>query len=209
MADWVTDGTPPFDMWEVDIARADPKAATTPHMQDRMQESVADLFALHWPYKQPQTGRGLRRSALHDHWANAGAVFGQTAGWERGLWYARDTTEASLPYSVDAQPWWPIAQREAAAMADGAVLLDLSPFTKIDITGDSVVDQLNHLTTSQMNIEIGLAIYTQILNPKGGIEMDVTLTRLGETQFHLTSGAATRQRDLGLSAQASERLHNH
>ncbi len=196
LADWIVDCHPALDPWEVDIARVDPLAARPAHMADRMREAVSDLFALHWPYKQPKAGRDLRRSTLHDRWAAQGAVFGLTAGWERGLWYARNEGERDLPYSTNAQPWWPIAAREAAQMEDGAVLLDLSPFTKIDISGDGAVDALNRLTTAQMNMPPGRAAYTQILNDRGGIEMDVTLTRLGEHRFHLTSGAATRSRDL-------------
>lgn len=196
LADWAADGHPPMDMWEVDIARADPLAAAPEHMAERMEEAVADLFTLHWPYKQPKAGRGLRTSALHDQWAAAGAVFGLTAGWERGLWYARDDSERDLPYSTGAPPWRAIVQREAAEMAEGAVLIDLSPFTKIDISGPGTLSGLNHLATAQLNVAAGRAVYAQLLNTRGGIEADVTITRLGEDHFHLTSGAATRARDL-------------
>ncbi|MEO0750828.1 MAG: glycine cleavage T C-terminal barrel domain-containing protein, partial [Pseudomonadota bacterium] len=198
LADWVTDGHPPMDMWEVDVARIDPIAATPTHMAARMKEAVADLFAMHWPYKQPTAGRNLRVSALHDRWAAAGAAFGVTAGWERGLWYAHDPEEHNLPYSVAKQPWWPMAAREAAQMQNGAVLLDLSPFSKFRVRD---LDALNTLTTAQMDQPIGRAIYTQMLNPRGGIEMDVTVTRLGTDSFEITSGAATRQRDLAYLRQ--------
>lgn len=189
LADWVVDGHTPMDMWEVDVARVDPRAADPAHMEARMEEAVADLFAMHWPYKQPKAGRDLRRSALHDHWAAEGAHFGLTAGWERGLWYGQE----DLPYSVGAQPWWKIAAREAGEMAEVAVLLDLSPFSKFRVRG---LEGLNRLTTAQMDQAIGRAIYCQTLNPRGGIEMDVTVTRLREDLFEITSGAATRARDL-------------
>ncbi|MEL7544745.1 MAG: FAD-dependent oxidoreductase, partial [Pseudomonadota bacterium] len=191
LADWIVDGHPPMDMWEVDVARVDPATATQTHLSARMEEAVADQFALHWPYKQSRAGRDLRRSALHDRWAGVGAHFGVTAGWERALWYG-----AAQPYSVGAQGWWPIAHTEAAAMADGTALIDLSPFTKIAISGPDVVAALNRTCTAQMNVEVEYAVYTQILNPSGGIEMDVTITRVSEDAFHLTSGAATRTRDL-------------
>lgn len=196
LADWVVDGHPPMNMWEVDIARVDPATATPAHMAARMQEAVSDLFAMHWPYKQPKAGRGLRRSPLHAHWAAAGAVFGLTAGWERGLWYARDAAECDLPCSVGAQGWWPIVRREAAVMAAGTALMDLTPFSKIDISGPGALAALNRVCTAQIDVAPGRAVYTQCLNPVGGIEADVTVTRLAETEFHLTSGAATRARDL-------------
>jgi len=191
LADWITDGTAPMDMWEVDVARVDPATARPAHMQDRMKEAVSDLFALHWPHKQPQAGRGLRKSALHDRWAAAGAQFGVTAGWERGLWYG-----APQRYSVGDQPWWPIAEAEAAVMAQGAALIDLSPFTKVEISGPDALYGLNWLSTAPLDVAEGRAVYAQLLNPQGGIEMDVTITRLGAALFHLTSGAATRARDL-------------
>ncbi len=191
LADWIADGHPPMDMWEVDIARVDPKTATPTHMQARMEESVSDLFAMHWPYKQPKAGRGLRKSVLHDNWAAAGANFGVTAGWERGLWYGD-----AQSYSVSAQPWWPLARAEAAVMAEGAALIDLSPFTKLDISGPDVLTALNRICTAQIDVAVGRTVYTQLLNQRGGIEMDVTITRVGEEAFHLTSGAATRWRDL-------------
>ncbi|WP_282152318.1 GcvT family protein [Ruegeria atlantica] len=191
LADWMVDGHPPMDMWEVDVARVDPHTASAEHMADRMEEAVADLFALHWPYKQPNAGRGLRTTALHDFWAEAGAHFGLTAGWERGLYYG-----PAQPYSTTDQGWWTLVEAEAAVLAQGTALIDLSPFAKLDITGPDALKALNHLTTAQMDVPIGRAVYTQILNARGGIEMDVTITRLGRDAFHLTSGAATRMRDL-------------
>ncbi|WP_373502950.1 FAD-dependent oxidoreductase [Aestuariivirga sp.] len=196
LADWIVDGEQPIDLWEVDIARIDPATASDSHMQERMIEAVSDLFAMHWPFKQPTAGRGLRRSALHDKWAAQGAVFGLTAGWERGLWYATDESERKLPYSVGVQAWQGIAEREAAQMAKGTALIDLSPFTKIDVKGIDAEAFLQRLCTANVAREIGRAVYLLMLNARGGIEMDVTVTRLDERTFRITSGAATRQRDL-------------
>ncbi|MEL7258840.1 MAG: FAD-dependent oxidoreductase, partial [Pseudomonadota bacterium] len=202
LAGWMVDGSPEWDAWEVDVARADPKAADAAHMSARMEEAVADLFALHWPYKQPKAGRGLRCSALHDRWVAHGAVFGQTAGWERGLWYAQSEAERDLSYSVGVQPWWDIAASEAAEMACGAVLLDLSPFTKIEVSGRDSAEALNRLCTANVDVDRHRTVYTQMLNDQGGIELDVTVTRLGEngfskeSKFLVTSGAATRWRDV-------------
>lgn len=196
LADWMLDGAAPDDAWEVDIARVDPRASASDHVQTRMKEAVSDVFALHWPHKMPQAGRGLRPGPLHGHWAAQGAVFGLTAGWERGLWYAKDTKERDLPYSVGAQPWYDIAQREAAEMERGAVLLDLSPFAKFDISGPDTLAFLQMLAAGNIDQPIGKAIYTPLLNRNGGIEADVTLTRIAYTRFRMVSGAATRWKDM-------------
>lgn len=203
LADWMVDGTAPMDLWEVDIARADPAAATASHLSQRMKEAVSDLMAMHWPYKQPRAGRGLRRSPLHEKWADQGAVFGLTAGWERGVWYAADDTDRALPYAVGDQPWWPLMRREAARMQQGCVLIDLSPFGKFDITGPGALGMLNHLACAQVDVADGTAVYTQLLNDHGGIEADVTITRFGRERFRMTSGAATRWRDLALLRRAA------
>ncbi|MDQ2068149.1 FAD-dependent oxidoreductase [Xinfangfangia sp. CPCC 101601] len=195
MADWMREGHAPYDLWEVDVARADPLAAAAAHVETRMQEAVADVFALHWPFKQSKVGRGLRRSALHEEWEAAGAVFGLTAGWERGLWYAKDASERDLPYSVGAQPWYPIAVREAAQMEAGTALLDLSPFGKFDISGPDALAFLQKIATANLDVAIGRAVYTVMLNARGGIEADVTIRRSGAQSFRLVSGAATRWRD--------------
>ena len=195
LADWMVDGQAPIDLWEVDIARSDPLAAAATHVEARMEEAVADVFALHWPFKQPKAGRGLRKSVLHDDWAQIGAVFGLTAGWERGLWYAQNESERSLPYSVGAQPWYPIAVREAAEMQAGTVLLDLAPFGKFDISGADALPFLQYVATANLDVPVGRAVYTVLLNARGGIEADVTIRRDAEDRFRLVSGAATRWRD--------------
>ncbi len=196
LADWMIEGEAQMDLWEVDVARVDPFAATASHIETRMQEAVSDAFALHWPYKQPKAGRGLRKSALHDKWAAAGAEFGLTAGWERGLWYAQDDSERALPYSTGEQSWQEIAHREAAIMEHGTALLDLSPFGKFDIFGPDALALVQYLATANMDVAPGRAVYTPLLNARGGVEADVTLLRLGPDHFRMVSGAATRQKDL-------------
>jgi 4-methylaminobutanoate oxidase (formaldehyde-forming) len=204
LADWVMTSIEPRDLWGVDIARADPRAASGAHMKERMREAVSDLFAMHWPFKQPTAGRNLRKSLLHEHWAAQGAVFGLTVGWERGLWYAESAAERDLPYTVDGeQPWQPIAEREAAHMQEGAVLLDLTPFTKLDVSGPDALALLNPIAAAQLDIAIGRAVYTPLLNARGGIEADVTITRLAKDHFRLVSGAATRRRDVALLRRAA------
>jgi len=196
LADWMVEDAAPMDLWEVDVARVDPLAATATHVETRMEEAVADAFALHWPFKQPKAGRGLRKSVLHDRWASCGAQFGLTAGWERGLWYAKSPDEVDLPYSIGAQPWQDIVHREAAIMNDGTALVDLTPFGKFEVAGTGALDLLQWLCAANIDVSSGHAVYTQMLNERGGIEADLTVTRLGAGRFRVTSGAATRRKDM-------------
>lgn len=206
VAEWIRDRRAPFDLWEVDVARFDRASGSRAFLGARMKEAVGDVFGMHWPYKQARAGRGLRRSALHRAFAEAGAVFGAPTGWERPMWFARSATEAGLEYSFGAQPWWPSAEREAIAVRDATALLELTPFTKIDVCGADALALLQRLCANQIDVEPGRAVYTQMLNAQGGIEADLTVTRRGEIEFRVVSGAATRYRDLAWINAERERL---
>ena len=196
MAQWITAGEAPMDLWDMDIARFDRAANAGRYLAARVTEAVGEVFQVHWPYRQARAGRGVRRSPLHDAFAAAGAVFGAPAGWERPLWFAREASEARLRYGFGAQAWWPAAEREAAAVRDGVALLELTPFTKIDVCGVDALALLQRLCTSDADIAADRAVYTLMLNPHGGIEADVTVTRVDERAFRIVSGAATRSKDL-------------
>ena len=206
LADWMIDKCAPSDLWEVDVARCNPLTASDSHMKLRMQEAVSDLFSMHWPYKQQNAGRLLHTSVLHDRWQSLGAVFGVTGGLERGLWFVQDDKEKALPYSVARQHWQGIAEREAAHLGQGAVLLDLSAFAKFDISGAGALVFLQKIAAANIDVEIGRAVYTTLLNDAGGIEADVTLTRLGEQGFRMTSGGNTRFHDLALLRRSLRKL---
>lgn len=192
MAEWIIDGEPGLDLWALDISRFDHASSSKAFVGARMEESVADLFRMHWPYKQAVAGRGARRSAFHRTFAEKGAVFGAPTGWERPLWYERGNAHS---YSFGRQSWWKAARTEAQAMASGVGLFELSPFTKLDVAGRDAVELMQLLCTSDVDVAQGRAVYTQMLNQRGGIEADVTVTRTGERAFRVVSGAATRQKD--------------
>jgi 4-methylaminobutanoate oxidase (formaldehyde-forming) len=206
MAEWVAAGEPPMDLWEVDIARFDRVSAGKRFLAHRMEEAVANQLDMHWPHKQMKTGRGLRRLALHDAHAAAGAVFGAPAGWERPLWFAACDPEREFRYSYGAQCWWEAAERESLVMRDGVALIDLSPFTKIDISGPQALALLQQLCANDIDVVEGRAVYTQMLNRHGGIEADVTVTRTGGADFRVVSGAATRQKDIAWTTRQRDRM---
>lgn len=196
MAAWIRDNEAPLDLWEVDITRLDPLQSKAGFLEQRLPEAVHNQFAMHWPYKQFDTGRNLRQSAWHDLLATKAAVFGAPGGWERPLWFATDADEAQMEYSYAAQCWWPAARREALHCQRHVSLFELSPFSKIEISGSAALTWLQALCCGDVDIETGRVLYSLMLNRRGGIEAEITLTRLSATRFRIISGAATRFKDL-------------
>ncbi|MGX9182084.1 GcvT family protein [Mesorhizobium sp. BHbdii] len=196
LAQWINDGEPPFDLWEVDIRRAQPFQKNTRYLRERVSETLGLLYADHFPYRQMVTSRGVRRSPLHEHLKARGAVFGEIAGWERANWFARKGQEREYRYSWQRQNWFENQRDEHMAIRTGAGLFDMTSFGKIRVEGRDALSFLQRLCANQMDVPIGRIVYTQMLNTKGGIESDLTVTRLSESAFFLVVPGATLQRDL-------------
>ena len=196
MAEWIRDKQAPMDLWEVDIARFDPQQDDDDYLQARLPEAVFNQFAMHWPYKQFKTGRDLRRSPWHERMAELGAVFGAPTGWERPLWFARDDGERDWGYSYGPQDWWDAAAREARHCRDYVSLFELSPFSKFEVQGEDALALLQRVCCSDIDVDTGRIRYTLMLNDGGGIEAEITVTRLGDQRFRVVGGAATRFKDL-------------
>ncbi len=196
LAQWIEDGQPPFDLWDVDIRRAQPFQGNRQYLRARVSETLGLLYADHFPYRQPETARGVRRSPLHEHLKARGAVFGEAAGWERANWFADDGQEREYRYSWGRQNWFENAAREHAAVREGVGLFDMTSFGKIRVEGRDAGDVLQRIAANDVAVEPGRIVYTQFLNDRGGIEADLTVTRLSETAFLVVTPAATLQRDL-------------
>ena len=196
LAQWMNDGEPPFDLWEVDIRRAQPFQKNRAYLKERVTETLGLLYADHFPYRQMATARGVRRSPLHEHLKARGAVFGEVAGNERANWFARDGQAREYQYSWNRQNWFENQKDEHLAVRNGVGLFDMSSFGKIRVEGRDAMAFLNRLCANQMDVAAGRIVYTQMLNHKGGIECDLTVTRLAESAFFLVVPGATLQRDL-------------
>ncbi|MGB0438772.1 MAG: glycine cleavage T C-terminal barrel domain-containing protein, partial [Paracoccaceae bacterium] len=154
------------------------------------------LYADHYPYRQMETARGIRRSPIHEHLKSAGAVFGEVAGWERANWFAKPGQDAEYKYDWKGQNWFDNHRDEHMAVRTGVGLFDMTSFGKIRVEGRDACAFLNRMCANQINVDAGKIVYTQMLNNRGGIECDLTVTRLSETAFLLVVPAATIQRDL-------------
>ncbi|MEY4697826.1 MAG: hypothetical protein RIT14_2254, partial [Pseudomonadota bacterium] len=148
------------------------------------------------PYRQVETARGVRRTPLHAHLAARGAVFGEVAGWERANWFADPGQEREYRYSWKRQNWFGNQRAEHLAVRNGVGLFDMSSFGKIRVEGRDACAFLNRVCANEVNVPVGRIVYTQMLNPRGGIESDLTVTRLSETAYLLVVPGATLQRDL-------------
>lgn len=196
LARWMTDGAPPFDLWEVDIRRAQPFQKNRRYLRARVTETLGLLYADHFPYRQMASARGIRRSPLHEHLKARGAVFGEVAGWERANWFAEAGQAAEYRHTWGRPNWFANQRAEHMALREGVGLLDMSSFGKIRVEGRDALALLQRLCAGEIDMEAGRIVYTQMLNPKGGIESDLTVARLGEAAFLLVVPAASLQRDL-------------
>jgi glycine cleavage system T protein len=142
------------------------------------------------------TARGVRRSPLHEHLKARGAVFGEVAGWERANWFARPGQEREYRYSWKRQNWFDNQREEHAAVRNAVGLFDMTSFGKIRVEGRDACAFLQRLCANDVHVPVGRIVYTQMLNERGGIESDLTVTRLSETAFFLVVPGATLQRDL-------------
>jgi glycine cleavage system aminomethyltransferase T/glycine/D-amino acid oxidase-like deaminating enzyme len=195
ISEWIRDGHPPIDLWEVDVRRNMPFQINRKYLRERVSESLGLLYATHWPYRQYETARGVRKSALHDRLAKAGACFGEAFGWERANWYAPAGVEPKYEYSYGRQNWFVHSAREHHAVRNGVALFDQSSFGKFRLEGRDAERVLNHVSANNMSVAPGKLVYTQWLNERGGIEADLTVTRLSETAYLIVTGAETEVKD--------------
>jgi len=195
LADWIIDGHPPFDLWDVDIRRCVPFQRNKRYLRDRTVESLGLLYAMHWPFRQPESARGVRRSTLHDRLASAGACFGEVAGFERPNWFAAPGMPPRYEYSYGRQNWFGQSAAEHQAVREQVGLFDQSSFAKFVLKGRDAARVLGRLSANEVDVPIGRIVYTQWLNERGGIEADLTLTREAEDAYLIVTSCATQTRD--------------
>ena len=195
LAEWMDTGEKPFDLGDVDVVRMQPFQGNKKYLHDRSTETLGLLYADHFPYRQKATARGIRRSPLHEHLLKAGAVMGELAGWERANWFAVEGQTPEYEYSWGRQNWFENQAAEHKAVREAVGLYDMSSFGKIRVEGRDAEAVMNKICGGDMSVPAGRIVYTQFLNKNGGIEADVTVTRLSETAYLVVTPAATRLAD--------------
>jgi sarcosine dehydrogenase len=195
LANWIRHGDPGLDLWAFDIRRFGELQAGHRFLHDRAIESYRKYYAIHWPGEELESARGVRRSPLYQSLKQQGAVFGAKFGWERANWFAYDAIPQQDLLGFDRPRQDITVGREHRAAREGVVLVDMSSFTKFEISGALVVEFLQYLAVANIDKPVGGAAYTQLCNTRGGIEADVTIIRRGEDRFWLITGSALGVRD--------------
>jgi len=195
LAQWIVAGEPDMDLWDVDIRRFSPFQSNPRYLRDRTTEVVGLLYAMHWPFRQPETARGVRRSVLHDRLAARGAVFGVVAGWERANWVATPGVARRYEYTYGRQNWFACAAAEHRAVREQVAVFDQSSLAKLLLQGPDATAVLQRLCANDVDVDTGRIVYTQLLNARGGIECDLTVTRLAEDTYVVVTVAAAATHD--------------
>ena len=201
LAEWMDKGNAPMDLWDVDIRRMQPFQTNRSYLKDRVTETLGLLYADHFPYRQFESSRDVRRSPIHHRLEEAGACFGELNGWERPNWFLPEEARkagktAEYQYSWKRQNWFDYNAAEHKAIREKVGFFDLSSFGKIMVMGRDAEAVLQRIACNDVAVEPGRIVYTQFLNSHGGIEADVTITRLDADRFIIVTPAATVRRDL-------------
>ena len=194
-AEWMINGDMSEDIFSLDISRFEGFHSHTKFITDRVTESLGNLYAMHWPYKQHTTSRNIKLLPYHDHLKARGACFGQSAAYERPMWYALEGKNAQYKYSYGYQNWYESAKYETINARQNVALFELSPFAKFELSGDKTHSSLQYICSNDIKNEEGSITYTQMLNSKGGIEADLTVTCINKSKFRVVTGSSVRNHD--------------
>ena len=192
LAQWMVHGQAEINMREFDPRRFGDWAT-----KDYTGEvAVADYHHMYYCYKpgeQHQVGRNLRVSSLHEKLAGHGARFAQVFGWERARWY--DKGGQGERYSFKRANWWETVRAEALAVRTRVGLMDLSTFSKFDVTGRDAHPFLERICANKIPARDGQIVLAHLLNNNGFIESEITVTRLNAERFYVLSAATAQHQD--------------
>ena len=194
-AEWMINDGIDEDIFKLDISRFEKFHSETKFIIDRVTETLGNQYAMHWPYKQLNTSRNQKILPYHDHLKNKGACFGEVAGFERPMWYALNGKKPEYDYSYGYQNWYESAKYETINSRKNVGFFDLSTFAKFELEGEEAFSSLQQMCSNNIKKSVGSTTYTQMLNNKGGIEADLTVTCIANNKFRIITGSAVREHD--------------
>jgi len=197
MAQWIVDGYCPVESTHIDIARRIPFQGNQKFLTDRTVETLGLQYQLIYPNFTNQTARNVRKTAIHDQLAKAGAFFTEGMGWEIPDWYAPPGVEAKIEaYSWGRQNWFEYLAAEHKACREDVILMDVTSMSKFLVQGRDAEMVLNNICANDVAVPVGKVVYTQWLNERGGMEADLTVTRLAEDKYFIVSAGDFYTHDL-------------
>jgi len=195
LADWIIKGYPPMDLSEMDPARCEEFQARDPFLRERCPETLVLTYAMHWPGRQRETARNLRRTPFHHAMKAHGACFGEVQGWERPSWFAPQNMSPKQDYSFGRASWFDFMLDEQKAARDAVAMIDYSMLGKLMVEGRDAESFLQRVCSNNMALDVGRVTYSLMLNDRGGIESDITVARHGEESFMVMTSIARTRRD--------------
>jgi glycine cleavage system aminomethyltransferase T len=198
MAEWIVEGHPEWDMWRLDVRRFGPNYASQDYTLARTIETYSQYYDIHYPGEERMTGRGQRLSPTYYRLRDLGASFGEKFGWERPNWfkpYEGLARHGHEPKGWARHNWSRAIGYEHLKTRETAGLFDETSFNKFEVRGPGALAFLNYVCANNIDQPVGTVIYTQCLNPRGGIECDFTVTRLAEERFLIITGTAFGEHD--------------
>jgi len=199
VAEWIVEGSPSLDVWHMDSRRFGAAYRSQAYTLARTKEVYETYYDVKYPGHERTAGRPLRLSAAYPRLAALGAAFGEKSGWERANWFEPNAAagdESLRPRGWAGKLWSPAIGAEHVACREHAALFDESSFAKLEVTGAGAADFLEGLCANRVARDVGRVTYTQMLNGRGGIECDFTVTRLADDRFRIVTGTAFGQHDL-------------
>jgi glycine cleavage system T protein len=194
LAEWIVDGEPSIDLWLVDIRRFGRAMNNRLFLRERVTEVLGLHYQMAYPNREPITGRNLRLSPLHSKLEKMGASFGQKAGFERPNWFALDG-KTEVEYGWGRQNWFSAHEQEHHGARETVAVFDQSGFAKLEVKGRDSLTLLQRLCANDIDVSVGRAVYTAMLNARGGFESDLTVLRLGLEDFRLITGSSQAVHD--------------
>ncbi len=199
VAEWIVEGVPSLDVWEMDSRRFGRHYESREYTLARTVEIYSTYYDVKYPGHEREAGRPLRTSATYARTQELGAAFGEKSGWERVNWFEPNAArgeESLRPRGWAGRLWSPAIGAEHVACRTTAALFDETSFAKIEIAGKDAPEFLERMCANHVARDVGAITYTQMLNPRGGVECDFTVTRLAEDRFRIVTGTAFGRHDL-------------
>jgi glycine cleavage system T protein len=199
VAEWIVEGIPAFDVWQMDSRRFGRQYRSREYTLARTTEVYATYYDIRYPGQERLAGRPLRLSPAYPRLEELKASWGEKSGWERANWFESNSPggdEGRRPRGWAGEIWSPAIEAEHRACRESAALFDETSFSKIEVAGPNAEAFLQRLCDNDVARPVGTVIYTSMLNSRGGIECDFTVTRLTEDRFRIITGTAFGNHDL-------------